>query len=895
MRQLKRNVLSMALASATLLLAANVQAQDSQPASAQQADADGDGVPDDKDPDAIDTITVTGIAASMQRAIDTKKESNAIVEAISAEDIGKLPDVSIADSISRLPGLTTQRFGGRAQEINIRGFSGDFSTSTLNGREQVSPGDNRNVEFDQYPSELTSSVVVYKSQEPSLVGQGLSGTVDLRTVRPLDYTERVFALNVRGDMNRIEGKRDYGYRASFSYIDQFKDNTIGLALGYARLDNPLQSNQFNSGWGYDPDGMPGGLETFSYEGDNVRDGAMATLEFRPNDVWTSTFDVFYSKFDKDERKRGLQYGTGGATATNVVRDGSGTVTDATLALTGRVVVRNDVNYIHDTLLSAGWRNEFVLGDAWRLTADLSHSEADREQRSLELYAATPPGVFDTVRIHLNQDGYYDQDFGFDYTDPSLLRLMDAGGWGQDGYDKTFSVEDSLDALRLDLEYTFNDGPLSSIKFGANVTDRDKSRSTPDEAFLCISQTACGDGSSLPLPASDGNDFPFAGIGGVYGFDPLRVVGQYRRRLNVNSPGVNAKNWEVSERLTTAYLQANIDTTFLGAPLKGSLGVQAIRAEQDSNGVPTFNGLTVGERAANGVSYTTYLPSLNLRLSLPDELYIRFAAGRQMARPRMDNMAANAEFSYDVAQDRWNGGGGNPLLKPWLADAIDFSVEKYFADTGYFTVGLFNKELKSYIYNNTVLFDFSQLPIPAGSVPPQALDNQIGTFSQPVNGEGGSLHGFEAAVSIPFDMFWAPLEGLGFTANYTELTTNIEPNGPGTSQPLPGLSKYISNMSLFYERYGFSARVSQRSRSDFRGEIADNTGLRVLRDFKGETVTDFQLGYTIQSGPLKDLGFLLQVYNVENEPFQENALGYANRPVSYTEYGRTYLFGVNYRF
>lgn len=129
----------------------------------------------------------------------------------------------------------------------------------------------------------------------------------------------------------------------------------------------------------------------------------------------------------------------------------------------------------------------------------------------------------------------------------------------------------------------------------------------------------------------------------------------------------------------------------------------------------------------------------------------------------------------------------------------------------------------------------------------------------MNGEGGSLHGFEFALSVPLDMFWEPLEGFGFTANYSEISSSIEPDGPGSSQPLPGLSKYISNMSVFYERWGFSARVGQRSRSDFRGEIQRFGGDRTFREFKGETVTDVQLGYTIQEGPLQNLGFLLQVH------------------------------------
>ena len=187
-------------------------------------------------PETLDTVTVTGIRRGIEAAISVKKNSDSIVEAISAEDIGKLPDNSIAESLARLPGLSAQRVAGRAQVISVRGLSPDFATSLLNGRELVSTGDNRSVEFDQYPSELLSGVVVYKTPDGTLIGQGLSGTVDLQTVRPLSFGKRTVAANYRHEKSGVgtafTGKGD---RFNVSYIDQFADRTIGVALGFARL------------------------------------------------------------------------------------------------------------------------------------------------------------------------------------------------------------------------------------------------------------------------------------------------------------------------------------------------------------------------------------------------------------------------------------------------------------------------------------------------------------------------------------------------------------------------------------------------------------------------------------------------------------------------------------
>ena len=145
----------------------------------------------------LDTVQVTGIRRGIESAIAVKQDATSVVEAISAEDIGKLPDVSIAESISRLPGLAAQRVAGRAQVISVRGLSPDFATTLLNGREVVSTGDNRGVEFDQYPSELVNGVTVYKTPDAALVGQGLSGTIDMQTARPLSFGERVIAVSGR--------------------------------------------------------------------------------------------------------------------------------------------------------------------------------------------------------------------------------------------------------------------------------------------------------------------------------------------------------------------------------------------------------------------------------------------------------------------------------------------------------------------------------------------------------------------------------------------------------------------------------------------------------------------------------------------------------------------------
>src|SRR4051812_41573007 len=234
---------------------------------AAQADASGSPTPSATDQGAI---VVTGFRASLQNAINKKKKADQIVESVSAEDIGKLPDASIGEAIARLPGITSQRLSGRADVISIRGFGPDYSTTLLNGREQTSTGDNRAVQFDQYPAEIINQVNIYKTPLASVIGQGIAGTIDLRTIRPLEFGKRVISIGGRvvyPDIGRLNPDVEkYGYRVNGVYVDQFADGRVGVSLAASWADEPYAIKEFNA-WGYAdaPGGnvVVGGLKSYS--------------------------------------------------------------------------------------------------------------------------------------------------------------------------------------------------------------------------------------------------------------------------------------------------------------------------------------------------------------------------------------------------------------------------------------------------------------------------------------------------------------------------------------------------------------------------------------------------------------------------------------------------------
>src|SRR5690554_1670041 len=205
----------------------------------------------DQEMEALEEVVVTGIRRSIMNSMAIKEYASSIVEAVSAEDIGKLPDTSIAESLARLPGLAGERVNGRTSGISVRGFNEDYVATTMNGRELLGIGDNRGVEYDLYPSEIISDAVVYKTMQANLAHQGLGGVVDLRTLRPLD-NDRIISFHGNSELNGIESANpdhdDTCQRLAFTYSDSSADGALGSTLRLATIYAPSQEENVRI-WG----------------------------------------------------------------------------------------------------------------------------------------------------------------------------------------------------------------------------------------------------------------------------------------------------------------------------------------------------------------------------------------------------------------------------------------------------------------------------------------------------------------------------------------------------------------------------------------------------------------------------------------------------------------------
>ncbi|HAK93229.1 MAG TPA: TonB-dependent receptor [Massilia timonae] len=843
-------------------------------------------------PDApVTTVTVTGIRRAIEDAIAVKRESTGIVEAISSEDIGKLPDVSIAESLARLPGLSAQRVNGQAQSISIRGTSGDLSTALLNGREQVTTSSDRTVEYDQYPSELISAVTVYKTGDASVIGQGLSGTVDLQTIKPLSLRERVVTVNVRGEKNSkgsiSAGSPDTGSRISASYIDQFANRTLGVAIGYARQDKPNVHQQFETwDWVDDTNVVPGstvkvpkGMKSMATTGDQVRDGLMGVLEWRPNRNFSSTFDVYHSRFDQEEIRRGIEMPL---KDDGEVRFSNATVVNGT-AIAGTAnnvnpVVRNNRMTRDDKLTAFGWNNRYSSGD-WVGIIDISRSKADHKEQLIEINSGR--ATRQTLDYSYNGGTIPQLSLSGVYDDPSQIAI---GGQFGDGYVNAPNMTDKMTSFRVSLERKFSDGPFSSLEVGYNHSKREKEKEHLETGF-----TKLGDGTFAPGVLNGVQNLYALQNSLSWDIDAVLANNFGPFTPSVLVPWGATKNWSIEEKVKTGYAKLNIDTELMAMPLRGNIGIQVIDTDQSS----TANTLRAWPFAdlvplTDGKKYTDYLPSVNLAWSLPDQQFIRFGAGKTLARAKLNQLNAALEvgLTAQTTGTPW-GNGGNAQLDPWRAKQVDLSYEKYFGNKGYISAAGFYKDLSSYIYSVTVPRDFSEFNL-------QGALTSIGTMTQPMNGEGGTLKGLEFAASTPLDMIHPMLDGFGITANasFTNSEISIVDQRFGSlAIPLPGLSKRVFNVTAYYEKDGFSARVSQRYRSDFVGEIGGIGGATELTYVKADKVVDLQLGYDFKQ--IEGLSVLFQVNNLTDTAFRSYA-GTEDRPRGYSKYGRQMLLGLNYK-
>jgi TonB-dependent receptor len=878
-------------ASAIALLALAVAA----PALAQEA------APVPQDDTAVDEIVVTGIRASLASAQSIKQNSEQFVDSITAVDIGRLPDVNVAEALQRVSGIQITRTYGEGSGIAIRGLTN--VRSELNGRDIFSASGGRGLSWEEIGSDLLGGVDVYKNPSAEMIEGGLGGSINLKTRLPFDAPGRVISASVSGTHYGLAD--DDGYSISGLISDRFDTGIgeIGVMLNASYAETSFREDKAVVEPYFDRTDVPGFVGQhvavpngggFSVGfGDRKRTSIAFATQWRPNDKLDVTFQVL--RADYDFRDNGLSFfAYGGGTpltyapnATFAVEDGISTKgsfinpgVDAVTFSSGRKTDTTDIS------LGGKWQ----ATDRLKISADLQYIDSNVRQETMNLTASAKNASDGAAGFTNNWNFTYDTTgkvpaFG----DPSGF-LSDINNYGLTAVLPYRERNDATSwAGRADLQWDFDDGGFfQDFRAGVRATDKSAiNRSTTYGTWTAVGQTCAnwsGNCIKLSQVASSAAIFPFrksflngegsnvfSGDVWMWGLNQVRdpkavfdllaasPINQPTSFRSFDDPAAQTSN--ISENTYATYGMLRFGSEVGGMEWDGNAGVRVVKTEststgyetlsyRDPAGAPGSSNVTIVTPIDVSNKYTKVLPSINLRLHVNDKLQMRFAASRNMARPDFGQL--NASFSISPSYPSGSqtplpdpnvpGTGtatGNPELNPQMVDAFDVSAEYYFSKVGFVYATAFKKDIKDLIVTTNYL-ETHDLP---------GVGNVTFNILRPSNVDKGELKGFEIGGQRFFDFLPGAFSGLGVQANYTyidsnatTIAANAQTGGAAIAVPIQGLSKNSYNLIVLYEKYGINARLAYNWRDDYL-QGTSNTGTGQLPIFgKAYGVLDASISY-----------------------------------------------------
>jgi iron complex outermembrane recepter protein len=898
-------------------------------------------------------VVVTGFRVSLGAALQRKQRATGQVDAIVAEDMAEFPDLNLAESLQRVPGVAITRTNGEGNQITVRGLPGLYTRVRINGMEaRSSVGNNggRNFDFNLFASELFNSVVIHKTATADMEEGSLGAVVDLNTARAFNYDEGwTFVAGAQGAYNDLSNTVRPRLTGLIAYRDPggIWGATASAAYTRVRLDTAYsdtvgwQKARFNSVDGVpcfqDVDGarvaLPGpGCDEVAdafhpriprYGQDSLRGdrlGLTAGVQFRPTDQTEIRLDGLYATYDsRNDQRRLFQLFRGN---------------ENTFDFSDYVLQPNPDRFGvgNDTLIAGtvnnGWtRNEHVRLDAvarfHQLSIALDHRFSDSFYvNALAGTSRSRSGLphDTTVQYDIRPYTDYRYDFrneneplltfnGADVTDPSaflVTELRDRVGDIRGGFDMAeanlnWDIVDELKlgagvnykVATLDAKQSTRDGlvcgpnKLTGLLFDCDVDDDgvDELLGPPGEpAFSKLIEFA-GD-------ASAGSTVRWASPS----------IDDWVERLGYNNvalvPNQTATN-EVTEKSLGYYLQARGEIMVGSSDMRLMYdgGVRYVETRQSSTGYVTGALFTVDRP-----TYRDWLPSVNTALWLTDELVVRLAASRVMARPALADLSPGAAvdgFGYGINFQ-------NPRLDPTRATALDAATEWYFANGSLLSLAVFYKDIDSFPIRQSRVGTFESTGLPRSAIvatTPADVSGPEGegtcgnpegcwTISELTNGPGSKLQGLEVGFQAPFSSFYGALppviRSMGILANYTYVDSeaNYDFQSNTVKERLIGLSNGQYNATLYYDDGTFDARASLAYRSDFLTVGPNSTGN--LWDYvEGSTRLDASSGYDVT----EHLKVTLEALNLTNAPFALRTDIDAQRRFQYNKAGRTFILGA----
>lgn len=889
-------------------------------------------------PTDLDTVTVTGYRASVEKALDIKRGEAGVVDAIVAEDIGKFPDLNLAESLQRIPGVVITREAGEGRNISVRGLGPDFTRVRINGMEAlttVGAGDQsggtnrgRGFDFNVFASDLFSQLLVRKTASADVEEGSLGATVDLRTARPFDYDGFTFAASGQAGYNAMAEKADPRMAALIS--NTFADGTFGALLSVAYSERQALEEGSNTGrWANGPSN--GGFSATSpfaaarsadvyhprfpryvqMEHEQKRLGVTGTLQWKPSDATEFSLDALYSKIDatRDEHYiEAISFSRNRDSATGALRrpdrDGKPSMIVKNGVIENNALVYGEFDNVdirsenrHDE-----WSTEFKqlslngqhrFGDDFTLSGKIGISRSKHEN---------------PVQTTVIMDKYDVDNYSYDYRGNSRFPTLNYG------IDPTNPAGWELAEIRLRPQYVDNDFDTGQLDFNWNISPGFRLKGGVLAKDYTFKTTELRRASELAVPNfADGTKIvpvdmtTQAGLKGINGSpsnwvvpDLNAIADQFDIYSNsgIFAVAPRANNVRsVEEKDRGAYLMGEFSTELGSLPLSGNVGVRYVRTKQSSTGLSTLASGTVS--TTENRTYNDTLPSFNLVAEVSPDFLIRLGAAKVMSRPGLGSLTPGATVA--VAGGARTISSGNPDLEPIRATNVDLGFEWYFSEGAMAGIGLFYKDIESFVQTTREVRPYVDSGLPAALlIGTGASPTDDFTYSRPVNTPGGELHGVEANYTQPFTFLPGKWSNLGVQLNYTWVESQIQylnaAGQPVMKTDLTGLSKSSWNATLFYEGKTFSGRVSATNRDDYLTQApGTETGFNLdgYHGMTGTTVIDASIRYTISD----QLELSLEGINLTNEASDEWVYSPATGrlPLQYTETGRQFLLGVRYKF
>lgn len=886
----------------------------------------------------VEVIEIKGIRGSVTKSMDLKRSAQGIVDAITAEDIGKMPDTNLAESLQRITGVSIDRQNNEGSRVTVRGWGPEYNMITLNGRQMpaanltdTAADTRRSFDFANLAAESVSGVQIFKTGKANVTTGGIGATIDIETFKPLKNPGLTASVGIKGIMDDTRIGDDITPEISGIFSKTFADDTIGISLTASQSvrDNYQASGNVSSGWNsnVNADGLiEGAPQNYMYRFEDIsrtRTNAQLTLQFRPIENITATLDYTMSELEQDVARQELSAWFGGGNY-----PGQGTVyteADANGVISPIFLDNKDIWDTSYGVGSWGTVNEndslglnikFDVTNNLTLSLDYHDSTAEAAPADARgsnniITAVSPRRVGTTVDFSQNvplmqitmadahlfgADGY---NTGADI-DPAIIVM--SGTSHRNGYMKT-----EIEQLQFDGEYTFDDGIISSINFGImkqTMDNRSAFSLNQGGDWGGVGYTGHTSGGDWNTPAGDGDgnfndaaftvadltDFPGAGVNGqmvwvdynqfssdiaaLYAANPA-LPGNAFAHCATGTLCVNPEysvDMKLTEEQTAFYVQANLEFEIASMLTTMNIGVRHESTDVSSSSlVPNYTSLQWlsanelllaqdGGVYTDGTgSYDYVLPNVDINIELTDDLVARASVSKSLARANYAALQAGAAPASSQARtfDASTGSAGDPNLKPFESTNFDLSIEYYYDEGSYASVGFYSKDVKNFhgtsvedvvIYpglvnpasgerlaeavaavtdptnQNMQVRDYyvSQGWIVDGNLTGDlsVYDPLSFTVTKPVNASENKVDGFEIAVQHLFGE-----SGFGAQVNYTTVNGDLEYDNTvvGEDQfPLQGLSD-SANFVGFYDKDGLQVRIAYNWRDDFLSGVVGGNG------------------------------------------------------------------------